>query len=144
MIAIAAIIGVVFIGLELAAAAAEAAAAEAAGAEAAATETAAGEIAEVGTSEVTIAENNAGHIFREEAGHLADTPANRKLLTDMASKAENYLGKDSFGNDWYAEMRSDGSQVWASVRNGQIRNGGFNPIARDWTPGTGLSRPTKP
>jgi len=126
------------------AAAAEAAGAEAAGAEAAGAEAAGGEAAEIGTSEATIAEDNAGHIFREAEGHLADTPANRKLLTDTASKAENYLGKDNWGNHWYAETRPDGSQVWAQVRNGQIRNGGLNSTARPWTPTTGMSSPSKP
>jgi len=165
LIAIALILAVVFIVLpEIApflfeeaaaeAAAAEAAAAEAAGAEAAGAEAASaeaagaeaagGEAAEIGTSEATIAEDNAGHIFREAEGHLADTPANRKLLTDTASKAENYLGKDNWGNHWYAETRPDGSQVWAQVRNGQIRNGGLNSTVRPWTPTTGLSSLGKP
>jgi RHS repeat-associated protein len=38
-----------------------------------------------------------GHIFRNAPGHLADTPANRQLLTDIASNPANRIGADRFG-----------------------------------------------
>ena len=89
-----------------------------------------------------IHEPSAGHIFRNAPGHLVnDTPANRQLLVDTASNPSNLLGTDRFGNNWYAQTRPDGSQVWVSARNGEIRNGGVNPTPRPFNPSTGLSNP---
>jgi N-acetylneuraminic acid mutarotase len=93
------------------------------------------------TQAIVFYEKNIPHIFRNAPGHLPDTPANRKLILDVASNRKNYYGKDMFGNEWYALRRSDGSQVWAQVRNGQIRNGGLNPTPRPWNPQTGFSYP---
>jgi hypothetical protein len=91
---------------------------------------------------VGIDENAAGHIFKDAAGHLAeDTPANRELLTSTASRAENYLGTDKYGNEWYARTRADGTQVWVRVQNGAIRSGGVNPSPGTWNPQTALKRP---
>ena len=73
------------------------------------------------------------HIFRREAGHVADTPANRQLISDVANNAANRLGTDKFGNVWSAATRSDGSQVWVSTRNGVIQNGGVNTTPRVFT-----------
>ncbi|MBK7727784.1 MAG: hypothetical protein IPJ33_04570 [Gammaproteobacteria bacterium] len=69
-----------------------------------------------------------GHIFRNAPGHLADTPANRQLLTDVASNSANRLGADRFGNVWSSVTRADGTQVWVSTRNGVIQNGGLNQV----------------
>jgi hypothetical protein len=69
-----------------------------------------------------------GHIFRNAAGHLPDTPANRQLLTDVASNAANRIGVDRFGNVWSTFNRADGTQVWVSTRNGVIQNGGLNQV----------------
>jgi filamentous hemagglutinin len=69
-----------------------------------------------------------GHIFRNAPGHLADTPANRQLLTDVASNSANRVGVDRFGNVWFSLTRADGTQVWASARNGVIQNGGLNQV----------------
>lgn len=38
---------------------------------------------------------------------------------------KNYVGKDSYGNTRYAKI-VDGKQVWVSVRNGIIQDGGIN------------------
>jgi RHS repeat-associated protein len=88
---------------------------------------------------IGIFENAAGHIFRDAPGHLReDTPANRTVLEGTANSPKNYLGQDQYGNDWYAETRPDGSQVWARVRNGQITNGGVNATPGTWDPQRGL------
>lgn len=66
------------------------------------------------------------HIFREARGHLLDTPENRKLITETANELENYLGTDKYGNENYAKILPDGSQIWVMVRNGTIQNAGKN------------------
>jgi hypothetical protein len=89
-----------------------------------------------------IDENSADHIFRKEDGHFEqDTPQNRQRLGDTTANPKNYLGQDSWGNDWYAETQSDGSQVWVQSRNGVIKNGGINLSPKSWNPSTGLSKP---
>lgn len=87
---------------------------------------------------VTIFKDNERHIFRNARGHFSDTLENRKLLIDMASKLANFLGVDRFGNEWYAEILPTGQQLWASVRNGFIRNGGINEISKTFNKLTGL------
>ena len=91
---------------------------------------------------ISISEKDANHIFRKSPGHLpVDTPANRQLLTNTASNPKNSLGSDKFGNQWYAEVRPDGTQVWVRVRNGQITNGGVNQTPKTYDPQTGLNKP---
>jgi len=46
--------------------------------------------------------NTLKHIFRDSPGHLKDTPANRKLLERMGNSPAFMLGKDMYGNTWYA------------------------------------------
>ena len=78
-------------------------------------------------------------MVRDAAGHLAeDTPENRALLTETANDPANLLGQDQYGNDWYARTRTNGSQVWVRVRNGQITNGGVNSTPRTWDQQRGL------
>jgi RHS repeat-associated protein len=79
------------------------------------------------------------HIFRDAPGHLADTPANRRLLQDVADDASTTLGTDKFGNAWSARTLDDGTQVWVQTRNGVIQNGGLNQTPRVFNPITGLS-----
>ena len=84
------------------------------------------------------------HIFRNAEGHLPDTPENRELVTNMANKPANYIGMDKYGNQWYSEFNaSDGSQLWASVRNGRIQNAGKNLIPHTWDDETGYSQNPK-
>lgn len=92
-------------------------------------------------SEIKIYDKNGQdkHIFRNEKGHLPDTPENRKLLSDVASDIKNRLDVDSRGNEWYAKNLPDGKQVWALVRNNVIRNGGINDTIRSFNKQTGLS-----
>ena len=74
---------------------------------------------------IDIAEENAGHIFRDAPGHLPDdTAANRQLLQQTATNPDNYVGTDSNGVATYRETLPNGSQVWAEVWRGQITNGG--------------------
>jgi len=56
------------------------------------------------TKGVQIYEKNINHIFREAPGHIADTSQNRKLLIDVTSDIKNFLGKDQYGNEWYARI----------------------------------------
>uniref|UniRef100_UPI0039A4EC2A DUF637 domain-containing protein n=1 Tax=Rhodospirillum sp. A1_3_36 TaxID=3391666 RepID=UPI0039A4EC2A len=79
-----------------------------------------------------------GHIFRDMPGHLPDTPKNRQLLLDTCNNSENILGPNRFGNEVYALIQADGSQIWVEIRNGVIQNGGVNTPPRTWIPGKGL------
>lgn len=91
------------------------------------------------TNGVTLSEKRASHIFREKAGHLSDTPANRRLLQEVAEDPKARLGTDQFGNTWSARTNPDGSQTWVQSRNGEIINGGVNQRPRAFNPQTGLS-----
>jgi len=80
---------------------------------------------------IDIAESNAGHIFRDATGHLAeDTPANRALLQDTANNSANYVSTDANGVATYRQTLPDGTQAWAEVYHGQITNGGVNVVPR--------------
>jgi hypothetical protein len=85
-----------------------------------------------------LSKNNEKHIFRDKTGHLLDTPENRAKLIDVASDKKNFLGLDQYGNEWYAKTASDGKQVWASVRDKVIRNGGVNENPKFFNSRTGL------
>ena len=85
-----------------------------------------------------------GHIFKNKTGHLLDTPENRRLLLELASDLKNYFEHpDSRGNMWCEKILDDGTQLWAEVRNGKIRNGGLNISPKKWDPVTGLARNIK-
>ena len=94
---------------------------------------------------IKINEKNIGHIFRDEEGHFQkDTAKNRALIEHVVNEKINFLGLDKYGNEWYAEILDDGKQIWAQVRNGQIRNGGVNNLPKTYNSETGLSNPNKP
>lgn len=80
------------------------------------------------------------HIFRDDDGHLPDTPENRNLLLQLANDKSAHAGKDSRGLDWHICLNEDGSQTWVSSINGVIQNGGINNPPRIWDERTGLSR----
>jgi filamentous hemagglutinin len=94
--------------------------------------------------EKTIDDKRAKHIFRDKEGHLPDTPANRKLLEDVASDPRARLSVDKYGNEWFARTDANGNQVWAQVRGDRIINGGVNNPPRTVNPQTGLSAPNAP
>jgi len=93
---------------------------------------------DVHTGKAEIFEKNAKHIFRDVPGHLLDTLGNRDMLMELASNQKNYLGIDSYGNQWFSKVLSDGRQLWASVRNNLIRNGGINEVPKVFNGTTGL------
>jgi hypothetical protein len=74
------------------------------------------------------------HIFRKKDGHFPkDSPMVRARLKKITENEANLLGTDRNKNKWYAETTKDGKQVWASVRNGRIQNGGINnPPKTKW------------
>ena len=80
------------------------------------------------------------HIFRKEAGHLPDTPENRKLLLDLANDSSAHVGKDLRGLDWNSRINEDGSQLWVSSKDGVIQNGGINNPFHPWDKTTGFSK----
>ena len=91
---------------------------------------------------VRLPENDAQlkHIFRKSEGHLEDSPGNKQLLQDLANDMKHHAGKDIHGNDWHYKELEDGSQLWVSVRDGVIQDGGLNSPPRSWDEMTGLSR----
>lgn len=100
-----------------------------------------GENGDTKKNEIPNNESIIGHIFRDADGHITDTPENRQLLEEVSNNTNNYLGTDKYGNDWYAQSQSDGSQIWVEVRNGIIFEGGINEEPRTWNPQTGLKKP---
>ena len=78
------------------------------------------------------------HIFGNRPGHLPDTPANRKILTDTANKEKYYRGTDKFGNRWHIKTDNKGRQIWTRSQNGKINEGGRNDIPLKWDKETGL------
>ncbi len=83
------------------------------------------------------------HIFRKKDNHFQDTPENRALLKQLANDESKYIGTDENGNRWYAQVNPDGSQLWVTVRNDIIQNGGLNPTQHTWDDETGLNTPRR-
>jgi RHS repeat-associated protein len=71
-----------------------------------------------------------GHIFRKDAGHFTeDTAVNRSILLNAISP-NNFIGIDQFGNQIFAQLLSDGTEIWVQIQGGIIQNGGINLIPR--------------
>ena len=81
------------------------------------------------------------HIFRDKKGHVPDTPENRNVMLETCNNENNYLGTDINGNRWYAQILSDGRQVWVATRDGIIQNCGINDVPHSWDEETGLNQP---
>lgn len=74
------------------------------------------------------------HIFRPKKGHFEkDTASNRRKLLELVNNEENLVGISSLGVRWYAKDMPDGTQLWASVKDGIIQNGGINETKLDIT-----------
>lgn len=89
---------------------------------------------------IKISRDDIPHIFENRPGHLPDSLENRQLLVDLVLDENNFIGLDKYGTKWYAQITTQGKQLWAVVRNGLIRNGGINNIPRNFNGKTGLSR----
>jgi hypothetical protein len=48
---------------------------------------------------------------------VGDTLENRQILLDAVSR-NNFIKTDDFGNQWFAQLLDDGTEVWVSVRDG--------------------------
>ena len=83
------------------------------------------------------------HIFRDDEGHLPDTPENRKMISDLANDVKYYVGKDCYGNDWHIRNNGDGTQDWVRHQNMVINEGGKNSSPITWDPETGLYKNIK-
>ncbi|HEV3319322.1 MAG TPA: RHS repeat-associated core domain-containing protein [Solirubrobacteraceae bacterium] len=89
-----------------------------------------GDGAEEAGEGIGIAEGAAGHIFRDADSHLAeDTPENRALIESVV-KSDNHVETKYPGVDVYRETLSNGTQVWAEVKDGSITNAGVNSTPR--------------
>jgi filamentous hemagglutinin len=76
------------------------------------------------------------HIFSSRKGHVADTPANRKMVENTVMDRGNLVGKKQRGgSELFSKMQDDGSQIWAEVRNGIVQDAGVNDIPRSFWPG---------
>jgi len=75
---------------------------------------------------------------------MPETPENRELLEQMVANRANYLGTDSYGTEWYAQLLPDGRQLWAHVWSGEISYGGIRTTPKSFDPKTGLSSPSSP
>lgn len=83
------------------------------------------------------------HIFGEREGHLPDTPKNRQRIMELVNDDDYRLGTTAHELTWYAKILEDGSQLWASVRNGVVQNCGVNNPPHPWDSKTGLSHNPK-
>ena len=68
-----------------------------------------------------------------------------KLVKYWNKSTLNYLGRDKYGNDWFAGNKG-GNQIWVQSRNGKITNAGQNSAGnfKSFNPQTGLKSPTIP
>ena len=64
----------------------------------------------------------ANHLFKG-AGKLADNPANRSLIQNLAnSKA---LGVDAFGKSWHMGLDGAGKSIYTYTQNGIVKGAGY-------------------
>ena len=82
-------------------------------------------------------ESQIKHIMRDAKGHLLDNIQNRALLISLSEDKSAFLGKDKNGVEWYSKMIGK-KQLWVSVRNGIIQNGGLNDYQVSFVPNEGL------
>ena len=102
------------------------------------------EIGDLSDVDVKFREDNIKHIFDDRVGHVVDTPENRKRFIGLVKDFDNYDGDSKWSNSWYGKTLPDGTQLWAEVRDGIIRNCGINDKPHEYNPETGYSKPVKP
>ena len=74
-----------------------------------------------------------GHIFKDDKGHIKqDTPENRAFIEAATTSPENKVGTKASGTEIYLKTMPDGTQAWAEVWGGEIRNGGKNSFPKEW------------
>lgn len=83
--------------------------------------------------------NNPNHIFNNNPGHVPDSPEIRNLIELMVKDVDNFLVTDKRNKLWFAKILKDGTQAWAEVRDGVIRNCRINKVPREANNETGLS-----
>ena len=70
--------------------------------------------------------------FQGPWGHFTqDSKENRNLLLNAAQQ-KNFQITDQYGVDYYAQILDDTRQIWVSVKNGYIQNGGVNITPRNY------------
>jgi len=70
------------------------------------------------------------HIFRRQSGHFVeDTAAARELIQTTVTEA-NFVGVRDRGSLVYQQILDTGMQIWVYVRDGTIRNAGYNEVPR--------------
>lgn len=76
-----------------------------------------------------------GHIFKDSPGHFKENiPKNRDFIKSATESPSNIVGKKSSGTQIYLKTMPDGSQTWAEVWEGEIRDGGRNNFPKQWVP----------
>jgi RHS repeat-associated protein len=93
------------------------------------------------TNELPKDDSQLGHIFDDRPGHLPNNWTNQNLITDLVNNYDNYRGPDRYGNSVYTAPMTDGSnsQLWATTRNGIIKNAGMNLTPWTYIPNHGLT-----
>lgn len=82
------------------------------------------------------------HIFRDDDGHLEFSEKNVKLLSNLINNNKYEVSStDKYGKIWYYKNNSDGTQLWGSVYNNKLSNGGVNQKPRTFNNKTGLNNP---
>jgi len=77
--------------------------------------------------------NRLGHIFKDSSGHFEkDSSENRAFIESATESQDNWIGSNSHGLDIYLKTMSDGTQAWAEVWGGEIRDGGQNNFPKEW------------
>ncbi|MBP6103588.1 MAG: hypothetical protein KA508_00745 [Gammaproteobacteria bacterium] len=74
------------------------------------------------------------HIFsrvngQPKHGHLADTPANRRLIVETFSNKHYFRGVDSHGKAWFRRELPDQRECWVVTQGGRVKSGGVNEMA---------------
>lgn len=64
----------------------------------------------------------ANHLFKG-AGKLADNPANRTLIQNLANGKS--LGVDAFGKSWYLGLDGAGKSIYTYTQNGVVNGAGY-------------------